>query len=165
MTGAAQQPLPEWMQYVQALGPMVVAVVVGLFAGYIAWRQWETAKHRLRFDLYEKRFAVYSAIKELLNKVVLHGQMTINDIGDFHQNIRGAEFLFDADTRDFVMRLGTMALRASIRRSQLDRQPDHPRADQLIEEEEEILDFLRIQDQHLERLFGRYLDLSKIGIG
>jgi hypothetical protein len=41
------------VQYIQALGPTVVAVVAAGIAGYIAWRQWRTAHDKLSFDLFE----------------------------------------------------------------------------------------------------------------
>jgi hypothetical protein len=59
--------LPWWEQHVQLLGPTVVAVIAALFALYIGLRQWKTAHDRLAFDLYEKRFAVYEAVKNLIN--------------------------------------------------------------------------------------------------
>jgi hypothetical protein len=42
--------LPYWVQYVQALAPAIVAVIAALIAGYIAWRQYETARYRLCLD-------------------------------------------------------------------------------------------------------------------
>jgi hypothetical protein len=154
--------LPDWVQYIQALAPTVVAFIIGGVAAYIAWRQWETANHRLRLDLYEKRFGVYSAAKTLLNRAALHGAVRMEDVGEFYDGVRGAEFLFDGETKDFVMTLGTMAIKARLKRSQLERHPDHPRADKLIAEEEDILDYLRTKDETLEELFRPYLDLSKI---
>jgi hypothetical protein len=154
--------LPLWVLYVQALAPTFVAIVAALIAGYIALRQWWTAHDRLSFDLFEKRFAVYQATQTLIS--TLHGGLTPEDMGHFYEGIRGAEFFFDGDTRNFLMNIGDMALRARSKRFQLEQQPNHPNLDQLIKEEESILNFLRQQDQNLERLFSRYLDLSKVGL-
>ena len=35
--------------------------VIALIATYIAWQQWKTTRHKLRFDLYSRRFAVYES--------------------------------------------------------------------------------------------------------
>jgi hypothetical protein len=156
--------LPLWFLYIQALGPAIVAIIAALIAGYIALRQWWTAHDRLRLDMYDKRFAVYEATKTLINAAAVQGQAMQDDLNHFYDGIRGAEFLFDGDTRDFVMKIGDMAMRARMIRARLDRQPDHPQADKLIDQEEDILDFLRERDAHLEKLFGRYLDLSKVGL-
>jgi hypothetical protein len=44
-------------------GPAIVAVVAACIAGCIALRQWWTARDRLRFDMFERRFAVYESKK------------------------------------------------------------------------------------------------------
>jgi hypothetical protein len=154
--------LPNCIQYIQALGPTIVAIVVGVVAGYIAWRQWQTAHQRLRFDLYDKRFAVYDTVRSLISAFRLHGQITDDEFDEFYQGIRGAEFLFDGDTKNFLKDLASMTVTARMRRDQLQRHPDHPRADQLIAEQENIGAFLQRYD--LEKEFSRYLDLSKIGL-
>jgi hypothetical protein len=144
--------------------PSLVAVIAAIIAGYIAWRQWKTAHYRLRLDMYDRRFAVYEATKNLISTATLHGQITPDDLGDFYGGIHGAEFLFDGDTRNFVMKIGDMAFRARMARVSLERHPDHPRGDQLIDQEEEILRFLRDEDKQLEKLFCRYLNLSNVAL-
>lgn len=57
--------LPLWVQYVQALGPMLVAVVAAGAAGYFAWRQWRTARTRVALDLFNERFAIFEILDEI----------------------------------------------------------------------------------------------------
>jgi hypothetical protein len=83
--------LPQWAMYAWALGPTLVAIIAAGIAGYIALRQWWTARDRVKLDMFEKRFAVYEATKSLINK----RPITPNDMGEFYNGIRGAEFLFD----------------------------------------------------------------------
>ena len=154
--------LPLCVLYVQALAPTIIAIVAAAIASYIALRQYWTAHDRLSFDLFEQRFAVYEATMRLIS--TWQGGLTPQDMGQFYEGIRGAEFLFDGNTRNFLMSIGDMALRARGKRFELEQQPNHPNLDQLIDEEQKILDFLRQQDQNLERLFGRYLDLSRVGL-
>jgi hypothetical protein len=155
--------LPNWLQYIQAFGPTVVAVIAALFALYIGVMQWRTAHHRLSFDLYEKRFAVYEAVKNLINTA--GGSSVIQkDLDVFYEGIRGAEFLFGGETRDFVMKIGDMAWRATTARARRLRSAHHPQTDQLIDEEENILNFLSGQTEAIEDGFKPYLDLSKAGL-
>jgi hypothetical protein len=158
--------LPGWLQYIQALGPTIVAIVVGAIAAYIAYRQWLTAHYRLRFDVYEKRFAAYDATRSLISTITFHGQTTPEDLGNFYNGIKGAEFLFDGGTRDFMMKIGDLAFKARMARFALERSPNHPNQDRLIDQEEDFLELLRDQgqDQRLEKKFARYLDLSKLGL-
>ena len=155
--------LPCWVQYVQALGPAIVAIVAACIAGYIALRQWWTARDRLRFDMFERRFAVYEAVKKIINTATQHGGVAQEDLNAFYDGIRGAEFLFDGDTRAFIMNIGQMIWRARNARARRERSAQHPQTDQLIDEEENILSFLSGQDAELENMFSRYLDLSRIG--
>jgi hypothetical protein len=155
--------LPWWTQYVQVLGPTVVAVIAALFALYIGLRQWKTAHYRLTFDLYEKRFAVYEAVKNLINTAG-GGSVIQKDLDVFYEGIRGAEFLFDGETRDFVMKIGDKAWKAKTARARRQQSGHHPQTDKLIDEEENILNFLSVQTEAIEDVFKPYLDLSKAGL-
>jgi hypothetical protein len=155
-------PLPFWVQYVEVLGPSFIALVAALFAGYIAYRQWRTGHYRFRLDMFEKRYGVYDAIRSLIGTGELHRQITSEDLGKFYHSIRGAEFLFDGATRNFITKIGDLAFRARMARAALSK--EHPRADRLIVEEKDVLAFLRDQDAALEKTFNRYIDLSILGI-
>jgi hypothetical protein len=134
--------LPEWERHLQALGPTFVAIVVGLLAAYIAWRQWRTADHRLRFDLFERRFAIYQAVMVLLSRIALHGHLLGKDVDEFQRDVHGVEFMFKPDVRDFVKLVGEKAWNAATRKTQLDLSPDRADADRLASEENEALDWL-----------------------
>jgi hypothetical protein len=156
--------LPPLMLYVQAVGPTVVAIIAGFIAGYIALRQWRTAHDKLRLDMFDRRIAVYDATKALTNMASLHGQVTMEDLGRFYETIRGSEFLFFGETRKFVTNIGITAFKARMARASLQKSANHPREDRLLAEEQEMLDQLRAADEKLEKLFARYLDLSKVGL-
>ena len=160
--------LPLWALYLQVLGPTVVAVIAAFVALYIGLRQWKTAHYRLTFDLYEKRFAVYEAVKNFINAATVHRIITLKDLSGaefraFHDGIRGAEFLFGGEARDFINKTGAMAMSINATIKKLQEQPDHPQADRLIDEKvEELVKFLL--DQPVEDIFRPYLDLSKAGL-
>lgn len=66
--------LPEWAQWVQAIGPVLTAgatVIIGVIVAYVAWRQWRTAREKLVLDLFDRRMgwhvAVKAAVKPLLD--------------------------------------------------------------------------------------------------
>ena len=160
--------LPLWALYTLTLGPTLVAIIAALIASYIAWRQWKTAHDRLTFDLYEKRFAVYETVKNFINAATVHRIITLKDLSAdefraFHDGIRGAEFLFGGEARDFINKTGAMAVSINATIKELQGQPDDTRSDRFIEEEaEELVKFLL--DQPVEDIFRPYLDLSKAGL-
>lgn len=149
--------LPYWKEYVQALGPTVVAIVVGFIAALIAYRQWKTAHYQLCLDMFEKRFAVYTAIKNLID--IHSGRPTREELNVFYKDIRGAEFFFDGETRHVVMDMADLAWRAANLAQEMD--PDHPQAAKLDKILEEVS---KMTDRTLEAKFRRYLDLSKVGL-
>jgi hypothetical protein len=59
---------------------------------------------------------------------------------------RGAEFLFDGETRKFVRKIGDMGFKARMARFRREQSEHHPHTDKLIDEEEDIVDFLREQE-------------------
>lgn len=62
--------LPLWAEYVKALGAPIVALIAACIAGGIAYRQWKTARNKLKLDLFEKRLQIYNAaavVVELIN--------------------------------------------------------------------------------------------------
>ena len=54
--------LPYWVHVIQAVGPSFVAVIAAVIAGLIAFRQWQTARTRIKLDLFNERFEVFEVI-------------------------------------------------------------------------------------------------------
>jgi hypothetical protein len=156
--------LPYLLQVIQALGPTLVAVVVGLFAGYIGLRQWQIGNYRLRLDMFERRYAMYEATKFLFGTIAINGSVTSSDFADFREKIRGAEFFFDGEARQFFQRLINLSWRAYMARSRQKRAKDDAVLNKLFDEEDECLRLVDAEGPNLEKLFSKYLDLSKIGL-
>jgi hypothetical protein len=151
--------LPSWLQYIQALAPTVVAVIAAGIAGYIAWRQWRTANYRLSFDLHEKRFRVYEAVKVFTDYAIVQERVTRKDIDALYNGIHGAEFLFGGETRKLVNNIAQLAAPAYIARTNPASQTD-----KLLPEEQKLVDYLSGLDKTVEDIFRPYLDLSKAGL-
>jgi len=114
--------------------------------------------------LFEKRYAIFDATKLLLSKIPIHGEVTIEDLRTFYGAIRGSEFLFDGEMRQYLKQIVDLCLKARRARRRQGHAKEEQVLEQLIEEEEAILDYLQSQEDRLEKLFGRYLDVSTIGI-
>jgi hypothetical protein len=99
--------LPLSIQIVQALGPSLVAIVVGCVAAYVAYRQYKTAKDKLRLDLFEKRYTIYLEVKAILANTLQHGTVTYEEISDFYRKVRSAELLFGPEIEAFIELLRT----------------------------------------------------------
>jgi hypothetical protein len=91
---------PHWTAYVSALGTPIVALIAGGWGGYIAWRQWRTTQNRLRFDLFDKRFAAYAAARDVMERC-----SSLNDeeiAGRFVSNAREAQWTLGKDIADYL---------------------------------------------------------------
>lgn len=95
--------LPEWAQWVQAVGPLITAlatVVVGIVVGYIAYRQWLTAREKLVLDLFDKRFKVFKLLRTIVSELTSTGQL--EDVGATNELVAEGRFLFGPEvTADF----------------------------------------------------------------
>ncbi len=169
------QPIPRWLdmqsdqfpdlvQAIEAWGPTAVVVAVGLFVGFVAWRQWRTGKQQLRLKMFDRRYSMYEATKLLIDKIAINGQVSSTDLIEFRRNVRGAEFLFGGEARKFFKSLIDLSLQADLARSKQARAKDETALGELFDEEDQYLKLVAAEGPNLEKIFARYLDLSKVGI-
>lgn len=91
-----QPPTKEWVDYVIALTPAVIA----LFASWIAFQQWKTNKGKLRLDLYNKRFSIYERTLALY-RALFSSQASFDSkefmviVDAFSQALSESKFLFN----------------------------------------------------------------------
>ena len=83
-------PDPHWTAYVTAL----VVPIVALTAAWIAFRQWQIARNKLKLDLYDKRMAVYEVVRKALSVATSHGKLSHDDEIEYLTGIRTAKWLF-----------------------------------------------------------------------
>jgi hypothetical protein len=90
-------PLPYWIQIVQALAPTLIAIIALFITAFFTRRQWKTAHDKLKLDLFEKRYAIYDSLKKVLAETMIHGNCNDREIMEFVRASKGAEFLFEKD--------------------------------------------------------------------
>jgi hypothetical protein len=86
-------PVPPWILILSGL----LTPVIALIAAYVAWRQWQTAKDRLRLDLFDRRLAIYNAAFDFIRSISLSGGVDQDELRNFWTGLHGAEFLLDSD--------------------------------------------------------------------
>ncbi len=87
-------PDPNWT----VLGPLIIAALVA----YIAWQQWRTAKNRLKFDLFKKRFNAYQHLYNLVQEICQKGKATNDDYVRWRVETRDIKWLFSAPFSKYV---------------------------------------------------------------
>jgi Flp pilus assembly protein TadB len=66
--------------------------VIALLGILIAYQQWRTSRNKLKFDLFERRFAVYDAAVQLINFVLEAGKITPDAMREFVKEDPQREF-------------------------------------------------------------------------
>jgi hypothetical protein len=157
-------PLPYCIQIVQAVGPSAVAIVVGLIAAYVAFRQWRTASDRLRFDLFEKRHEIYKKLQDVIAGALARGTVGYDDMATFYSGMRGVEFLFEPDIEQYLAEIRDSLGRLAGRQTQIDIGPAHnPNYEVDVNEAHKIKLYLEEQLMRVMRMkFKEYLTLSHL---
>ncbi|HEV8552511.1 MAG TPA: hypothetical protein VGR65_03865 [Casimicrobiaceae bacterium] len=145
-----------WTTILSALSTPLLATV----AGYIAWRQWQTARNKLRFDLFDKRLAVYTQTHDYL-VTFLQSEIAKPPALDFETRTYQGKFLFGENVGKSLKYIGeTLGGLAAARR-------EYPR---IVDEEKRKAtaaiissgeDWLRkVIIEELDQIFGPYLRLT-----
>ncbi|WP_029620233.1 hypothetical protein [Pseudorhizobium marinum] len=83
-----------WIIVMQALLTPIIAAAVA----WIAWQQWQTARHKVMLDLFDRRFAVFMDARE----IVSHGGQRdrLKDPGLPNDIVARGRFLFGSEILD-----------------------------------------------------------------
>jgi hypothetical protein len=98
----SQSQLPLWVQYAQALGAPLLAIVIAGVGAWLAWQQVRMARVRLRHDLYDRRFAVFQAARKFLAEVMTHGYPSDDQIRSYVVGTADSGFLLSADVATYL---------------------------------------------------------------
>lgn len=89
------QSLPIWIEYVKALGTPIAALVAGFIGAFIAYRQMQTAKNKLKLDLFDKRVKVYEAAVDLIKSVGSLDEIEESRSEEIATSLNSASWLLD----------------------------------------------------------------------
>jgi hypothetical protein len=89
---------PHWTTYLSALLVPTVAVL----GSVIAYRQWRTAQNKLKLDLFEMRFSIYEASRDLLASILTSGQAKDEELFKYLAATREAKWLLNAEVAQFL---------------------------------------------------------------
>ncbi|HEL7888205.1 TPA: hypothetical protein UMI76_000359 [Stenotrophomonas maltophilia] len=85
------------IRFFTAFGQTVVAVAVGM----IAYRQWRTARNKLKFDLFTRRLEAYNRVREATIRAIAADWREEAD-HDVFLSLRDVRWLFGQSVYDFV---------------------------------------------------------------
>src|SRR5271170_5541916 len=83
-----------------AISNVGLSFVIGLAVAYIAWRQWQTARQKLRFDLFDRRYALYESLQQMINAALSDTDFQLAKLGSYLTANARAQFLLNDDAVD-----------------------------------------------------------------
>jgi hypothetical protein len=96
-------------QLAQGIPAGLVALAIGIVGAVIAWRQYQTARAKLKLDLFDRRYEIFMATWSHLSSVVQNGPELKNETSQafeilkkFRNNIPQAGFLFGKEIERYL---------------------------------------------------------------
>ncbi len=152
---------PAWVSVVAALGPPIIALLVGVLGGLIAYRQWRTARNRLKLDLFDRRLTVYEQTRDLLARRMAAGFLDLDEIIEFRVKARVAQWLFDPAMAAYLEEIGEKTRQITAVEMELKQALDEARRKQLISQQRVQKEWLDKQlYEVLDAKFGKFLHLE-----
>src|ERR1700722_10009434 len=98
--------LPLWVQWPQA----ILVLVLSCLGAWIAYKQVRIATAKLNLDLYDRRFKVFEAAKNLVSQVMREAHVGRGNISTFNLGVADATFLFEPDIENYLTALRKKAV-------------------------------------------------------
>jgi hypothetical protein len=156
---------------VQFVVSSLITASIGVAAWFIAFQQLRLNKTlsaeqlrlseaKLKFDLYERRLALFRTVKEFAGKLTMTGNAGHDVTGPFYHDTIERHFLFDKDVADYIVDMYENAKQVNRTKLELER----PR---LEENERQTLDRQLVdqmnwffeQEQNVIKVFSRDLSI------
>lgn len=147
---------PHWTAYITA----VVIPIIALIAAWIAFRQSQIARNKLKLDLFEKRMAVYETVQKTLGTAASRGRLTPEEEVSYLAGIHSARWLFGPEVFKYLDEtLWHKIVDLDLHNSMLKEPPGEERSKH-VRERAETLKWLVAQLKEFDKLCINYLSLK-----
>lgn len=139
--------------------------VIAVVATYIAWQQWQTNKHTLALEKYDRRIRIYEEVKKILSIILRDADASYEDLLKYITSVSEADFLFGPEISEYLDEIYKRGL--SLRRWNMEYKDytqvkpegyDHEKVVNCMHEE---LEWLTHQFDPAKEKFRKYLDVSQ----
>ena len=152
----------------KGLPAVVVTLVIGGLAAYIAWQQYQVAVEqrrvahaKLNLDLFQRRYEIFESTWIMLSAMI-HGTPNLNEVESTFNNARPrARFLFGVGVEQYMTDLTTRILETKEIRKALEQSGPPGSAEQNARLIASQSFFQHEAGVGIRDMFGRYLDFSE----
>lgn len=145
----------SWIQIFSALLTPIVAIV----AVFIAFMQWRTAQHKLKHELFDRRFSIYEAVRNFISSIVGSGKTRDEDIFIFLSATREAKWLLGLYPAKYLDELYSKTIDLQVLQLKLEGVPSSEEKIINAKKQAEIKKYLYSQYKILDEIFAPFLKL------
>ena len=89
-------------ELIKGMPAAFVTLVIGGIAAYIAWRQYQATRAKLKLDLFEKRYDLFEQTWGYFSEVLLNGPEVKGLFHKYSNQLPKISFLFGKDVEAYV---------------------------------------------------------------
>jgi hypothetical protein len=78
---------------------------------YVSWRQWRTNSQKLKYDLFEKRYAIYEAAVKFIASMMREGKPSQEAQNAFLMGAQGSRLLLGREAEEYLHSLWVDAVK------------------------------------------------------
>jgi hypothetical protein len=149
---------------IMVISTSLLTPIIAAMAVYIARQQWRTNHLKLKYDLYERRLAVYYAAMDFLACIIRNAKPSDEEMLTFLRKTRDTCFLFDSKLADYIEELFKKSCDLRAQDSGLHEQasdmPVGKERTRLVEENTKLLKWYCDQSNLIRDKFAKYMSLS-----
>ncbi len=144
----------------------MIAPVVAVIAVYVAIRQWLTNKHRVKLDLFDRRFRVFLEVRKVLSSVLPEAKASKEDFLKFRTGVAESYFVFGPEIENYLDDIYLHGIKLATadymyRLPKEERAGDHD-SKKVADDINTHLTWLMEQLPVAKQKFKKYLDVSKL---
>lgn len=136
--------------------------IIGIAVIYIAWQQHKTNRDKLRLDLYNKRFEVFSSLMILLGHIKHRRRVKLEQINEFTIATKEKVFLFDEDIETYLQTVKEKVIKLWGAGEAIEGLSEGSERNQYAEEIIKLCDWFLKQHKVAVDIFGRYMKFEKL---
>ena len=137
-------------------------LVLGCAIAYVAWQQWRIARHRLRLDLFDRRYKIYDATRKFLSIILREARFEDSQLFEFYAGTSDAEFLFDSAVVDYLEQVRKRAVNMRTHQRVYEHMPVGDERSRHVQAEHDDLVWLTDQLTAMTQVFSPYLSFSHV---
>jgi hypothetical protein len=149
-------------ELIKGLPAAFVTLIIGGIAAGITWRQYQVAKAKLQFDLFEKRYAIFHQVWVIFSEVVFDGTRKKNYAfyTPFNNLLPEAAFLFGKNIEMYLTEAAKKWTELKAAETEIEGQGTT--SQQSIDKQRELTNWFEEQGSRgIKQIFGCYLNFEE----